>query len=394
MSRMNAGIILAGQNPDFLGTIDRANTAAARQNQFQQQNALNGVYQQHGQGIAAGDQNALNALAGVDPMAALGVQQKRQNMQINQQELELRKQDAARKSQSWAMQLDSQTAAVHQQKIKAGLLAAGQAHASGNLGEVNRILQASDVPPLNSLDEFPFLAAQYEGVLTSLDQAAQFGKPDVYKPQSAPGKVSADIAAGVLPEGTPLRTNGETIRTNPDGSVEITRGGGGAAPPKLTVDAAKNSGFLLRTQEANQVLNDLEGQGTRFGQQALDAIPLGAGNYLRDPDFQRFDQARRDFVNAILRRESGAVISDQEFDNANKQYFPVPGDGPEVIAQKQRNRETAIEGLRVGSGAGAAYVDQLNAQPEEQANSFDPQTPDFSQMSDEELQAYIERGGK
>ncbi|MGB0855392.1 MAG: hypothetical protein ACPGSI_18995, partial [Pikeienuella sp.] len=66
----------------------------------------------------------------------------------------------------------------------------------------------------------------------------------------------------------------------------------------------------------------------------------------------------------ILRRESGAVISDEEFENANVQYFPVPGDSPEVIAQKRRNRENAIEGLRIGSGDGAAYVERNDPAPE------------------------------
>jgi hypothetical protein len=126
----------------------------------------------------------------------------------------------------------------------------------------------------------------------------------------------------------------------------------------MTVDGAKNSGFYLRTKEANEILNSMEQQGTRFAQQQLESVPMGLGNFARDPEFQRFDQARRDFVNAILRRESGAVIADSEFENANKQYFPQPGDGPEVIAQKRRNRETAIEGIRMGAGEGAAYIDQ------------------------------------
>jgi hypothetical protein len=132
--------------------------------------------------------------------------------------------------------------------------------------------------------------------------------------------------------------------------------------PELTVDAAKNTGFLIRTQEANDIINSLENEGTNFWQQQAENVPLGLGNQLRSPEFQKFDQARRDYVNAILRRESGAVISDQEFANAEQQYFPVPGDGPEVIAQKRNNRKAAIAGLRVGSGAGGAYADNMGAQ--------------------------------
>lgn len=58
------------------------------------------------------------------------------------------------------------------------------------------------------------------------------------------------------------------------------------------------------------------------------------------------DQAQRNFVNAVLRRESGSAISESEFDSANRQYFPQAGDTAEVLKQKLRNREVAIAGLK------------------------------------------------
>ncbi len=70
------------------------------------------------------------------------------------------------------------------------------------------------------------------------------------------------------------------------------------------------------------------------------------------PKQQQIEQAQRDFVNAVLRQESGAVISPSEFDNAQKQYFPQPGDSQAVIKQKARNRETAIRGLEIAAGPG------------------------------------------
>ena len=68
---------------------------------------------------------------------------------------------------------------------------------------------------------------------------------------------------------------------------------------------------------------------------------------------QQVEQAQRDFVNAVLRQESGAVIAPSEFDNAQKQYFTQPGDKKEVIEQKRKNRETAIAGLKVMAGPAA-----------------------------------------
>ena len=123
------------------------------------------------------------------------------------------------------------------------------------------------------------------------------------------------------------------------------------ATGKVTVDQAKSSGFARRTLAAEKVISNpkMVEAATDLRQKAAGSIPV-IGNALVTPQFQKFDQARRDFVNAILRRESGAVISDSEFENANIQYFPQFGDAPEVIAQKAANRRNAIAGLLESSG--------------------------------------------
>ena len=65
------------------------------------------------------------------------------------------------------------------------------------------------------------------------------------------------------------------------------------------------------------------------------------------------EQAERNFINAILRRESGAVISQQEFKSARAQYFPVPYDDAITLQNKKANRELVINGFKWASGAGA-----------------------------------------
>lgn len=78
-------------------------------------------------------------------------------------------------------------------------------------------------------------------------------------------------------------------------------------------------------------------------------------NFFNTATGQQFDQAQRDFINAVLRRESGAVISASEFDNAYKQYIPRAGDSPEVLKQKADNR--AIQLAAFKRAAGNAYQD-------------------------------------
>lgn len=125
------------------------------------------------------------------------------------------------------------------------------------------------------------------------------------------------------------------------------------AQGKMTDEQSKAGLYSSRMFNAEKILRDpaTVEAATSLKQQGLNRIPI-AGNYMVSEAFQKYDQAQRDFINAVLRRESGAVISDSEFDNARKQYFPQPGDTPERIAQKQANRAEAIRGIAAGAGPG------------------------------------------
>lgn len=126
-------------------------------------------------------------------------------------------------------------------------------------------------------------------------------------------------------------------RAAPSGMIPLTE-------PKTTVDEKKAMTFADRMATSGAIVDRLGNVGTNTGEVLKSRIPL-VGNMIVGEDFQKLDQARRDFINAQLRRESGAVISDAEFDNANKQYFPQPGDSEETIRQKAENRRIAVEGM-------------------------------------------------
>ena len=129
--------------------------------------------------------------------------------------------------------------------------------------------------------------------------------------------------------------------------IPVEGTGQGAKPP--TQDQATSAGFVTRMRDANTVMSDPKiseyGMGVKGTMnRANAAIPI-IGNSFVDPQYQQLEQSQRDFINATLRRESGASISPGEFENARIQYFPQVGDGPEVIKQKERNRQNAINGV-------------------------------------------------
>jgi hypothetical protein len=156
-------------------------------------------------------------------------------------------------------------------------------------------------------------------------------------------------------------------RANADGSLTFIPGGPAdpAASTKAPTEFQGKSGtFGMRAERADKILNEI---GDGYSSAAINskqslgktwlvggALEAGA-NVMLSNKAQQVEQAQRDFVNAVLRQESGAAISDTEFENARKQYFAQPGDGAAVIAQKAANRKTSIEGFKNNAGrAGAA----------------------------------------
>ena len=114
----------------------------------------------------------------------------------------------------------------------------------------------------------------------------------------------------------------------------------------LTEGERISRGFAERAVISSEIIDQI---GPRFAG-LTSYLGQTLPNILKTSDRQRFEQAQRNFVNAILRRESGAVINPDEFVNARKQYFPQPGDKPEVITQKARNREVMIRTLQSAGG--------------------------------------------
>jgi len=117
----------------------------------------------------------------------------------------------------------------------------------------------------------------------------------------------------------------------------------------LTEGQSKSALFGSRMQMANTIFDTLEKAGTTTSTPGMNS-GYGVGNVisaLSSADQQQLMQAKRDFLNAVLRRESGAVIGESEFVNGEKQYFPQVGDTKQVIAQKRANREAAMRGVLV-----------------------------------------------
>lgn len=167
--------------------------------------------------------------------------------------------------------------------------------------------------------------------------------------QISQGKTQYDPSRGVV------------VNLNTGTAAPVTQGGApiGAPEKPLTESQGRAQMFGSRAANSHEILNKLEDRISTTGlavKQSVQDVPLVGGvagaiaNKAISSDQQMVEQAQRDFLNATLRQESGAVIGPSEFESGKRQYFPQPGDSKAVIEQKRKNRELVISGFRTMGG--------------------------------------------
>lgn len=167
--------------------------------------------------------------------------------------------------------------------------------------------------------------------------------------------------------------------TGPDGQIRYVqfgnRGGtrevqGYSAPPtdrdaKPPTEGERTSaGYLQRMEAAEQQLEGIVGEGYEPGN-LRDQYTAGQGllNFAASPLGRRYRQQQEDWVRAKLRKESGAVIGDEEMAREISVYFPQPGDDPGTIRQKAQSRQNAIQQMRISAARAAQPAASQVARP-------------------------------
>lgn len=138
--------------------------------------------------------------------------------------------------------------------------------------------------------------------------------------------------------------------------ADVTSATADAATGKKTEVQAKSEKFGNKMELAERNLKDIESEGQSYKGRALEGAPIigntAATNWAQSENYQKYQQARNNFITALLRDESGAAIGTPEFNRYEKELFPQPGDGQGVIEQKREARMVAIEGMKKAAGPG------------------------------------------
>lgn len=199
--------------------------------------------------------------------------------------------------------------------------------------------------------------------------------------QMRDNRVRAGIAAGHLalarekdareaaaPRGQYDADRGLIVDPRTRTAEPVTMGGAPIGPKEKvpTESELASAGYAGRMQNAETVLAKLPPDVDRAGVIERSARAAGqeaAANIGMSEKRQQYRQAQEDWVRAKLRKESGAVIGENEMEREINTYFPMIGDKPGVVAQKARARQQAMEQMRSSSGR-AKIPGSVEARPD------------------------------
>jgi hypothetical protein len=198
-------------------------------------------------------------------------------------------------------------------------------------------------------------------------------------PYTMPGSENRGTVTG--PDGKeipiPPGVDAKTFRNH------VSAASADAATGKKTEVQAKSEKFANKMENAEKNLQGLDGEYTGFAGGALRGTEYlgGVGVPFQSNNYQKYKQARDNFITALLRDESGAAIGTNEFNRYERELFPQPGEGPDIVAQKAQARRVAIEAMKKSAGPGYKSPD-LSTPPQaaasggfqEGATATNPQT--------------------
>lgn len=192
------------------------------------------------------------------------------------------------------------------------------------------------------------------------------GQQEVFRQATSEEAAGYGAAAGQFgPDGRFYPVNppsGFSFETGPDGQMRVTQGPGanGAAGKPFTEGQSKDVVYATRAEGALNAFEPYADALTSYGDSALGGLPLGLSSLtrgLQSDEYQKAEQAGREFLQAILRKDTGAAITKEEEASYGAVYLPRPGDSAELLGYKKVARQRALAALKSGMGA-----DQILAQ--------------------------------
>jgi hypothetical protein len=100
---------------------------------------------------------------------------------------------------------------------------------------------------------------------------------------------------------------------------------------------------------AEQAFRPNEGETISVAERLKSVIaPGNSENFITSEGYQKGVAAKKEWIAGLLRKESGAAVTPDEFTYYNDIYFPAVGQGGAVALQKAQARDRALAGVKAG----------------------------------------------
>ncbi len=201
------------------------------------------------------------------------------------------------------------------------------------------------------------------------------------KKQLVPPGVSVSYGAPVAG----MDTAGNPVFFQPDkagGQPNIVPG---VKPPQkdsaLTEAQAKATTFMSQMKAAEKELSGIPIDPTKTWSQVDVSLAGGLTNFAASPAAQRARQAQEQWSESFLRFKTGAAATKDEVILNVRTFFPQPGDSADVIEQKQRMRQQAVQDIAFAAGQKAtAQQGQQPAPARIPTKRWNPSTGKFEDV--------------
>ena len=146
--------------------------------------------------------------------------------------------------------------------------------------------------------------------------------------------------------------NGITYTDAEGNTVQI----GGTGKP-LTEGQSKDTVYSTRAEGALPYIDNGEAALMSKYDSTVENIP-GVGNYLTSDEYQVASSAGDEFLQALLRKDTGATIQPFEIQEYGSVYLPQPGDKPDRLKYKKEARIRALAAMKAGMPAQAIVAQE------------------------------------
>lgn len=146
--------------------------------------------------------------------------------------------------------------------------------------------------------------------------------------------------------------NGITYTDAEGNTIQI----GGTSKP-LTEGQSKDTVYSTRAEGALPYIDNGETALTSKYDNTVEDIPV-VGNYLTSDEYQVASSAGKEFLQALLRKDTGATIQPFEIQEYGSVYLPQPGDKPDRLKYKKEARIRALAAMKAGMPAQAIVAQE------------------------------------